>query len=112
MNEKEAIIKAIEVEKKKEQCLITTDEKDYWCIEIDDEPEGKIPEIYDINGVKVKKGDTIEFSAILDYKKKARAKVRWSNPYIACASGVRVEGNWIGNGVLNDKQVFKIIKNT
>ena len=109
MNEGEAIKRAKEIEALKKEGKIRNDDKEYWTIEINDEPKGNIPEIYDCNGVLAKEGDVIEFSALLDANKKATAIIKWSNPCIACSSGKRIEGKWIGNGILNEQLYFTIL---
>lgn len=90
------------------------DNPNYWTTPIKGEPKGKMPVIKDVNGVVAKEGDTIKFSSVLPDNdgnfKTGTSTIKWQEPYIANASGKRIEGSWIGNGVLRENSPFEIIK--
>ena len=104
----EAKKKAQEIELLKKAGKIKPDDKNYWSTPIEGQPKAPMPDIKDVNGIVPKEGDKIEFDGILGGK--GTGTVRWSEPTIANASGKIQEGNWIGNGILNDRQTFKIIE--
>jgi len=109
LGESSARKKSQEIEKLKSEGKITPTDENYWSVPIKGEPKAPVPKQLDSNGVQVKEGDTIEFGALLDGNKKGTTTVQWLEPYIANASGKRVEGSWIGNGALPSRIPFTII---
>ena len=106
----EARKQSVATEKLKADNKISPDDTNYWATPIEGEPKTQIPTQTDSNGIQIEDGDVIEFSAQLDENKKGRTTIRWNKPYIANASGKRVEGGWVGNGSLPNKIPFTIVE--
>jgi len=107
--EKEARSQSAIIEILKKKGKISPDDKSYWITTIEGEKKAPMPTKLDINGIQAREGDKISFQAILNSSKHGISKIEWRKPYIANASGIRIEGDWIGNGSLTLDLPFTII---